>query len=171
MLNFSNFLRVSWDRNFVNEYRSFWSRYPTWTLLDLRTNAWSLNFSYSWRVWLPKISILNQIYGVIYYRFNVPWVSYPEAVLIIRIQEAKILRIRIQGVKNQPKTTKKNYLLLKPKSELLNGSSSFRIKISEKNKQKIWKLFFFVEKIQWILKKWPGSGSIFSSADPDPHQN
>jgi len=64
-------------------------------------------------------------------------VSYPEAVLIIRIQEAKILRIRIQGVKNQPKTTKKTFLLLKPKSELLNGSSSFRIKISEKNKQKI----------------------------------
>ena len=32
-------------------------------------------------------------------------------------------------------------------------------------RQKIWK-FCFVKKIQQILKKWPGSGSIFSSADP-----
>ena len=59
-------------------------------------------------------------------------------------------RIRIQGVKNHPKTAKKKtFLLLKPKSELmkkreiikipsfLNGSLSFRIKISEKNKTKI----------------------------------
>jgi len=53
-------------------------------------------------------------------------------------------RIRIQGVKYQPKTAKKTFLLLKPKSELLkkreiikiasflNGSSSFRIKICER---------------------------------------
>jgi len=52
--------------------------------------------------------------------------------------------LRIKGVKYQPKTEKKTFLLLKPKSELLkkreiikissflNGSSSFRIKISEK---------------------------------------
>jgi len=60
------------------------------------------------------------------------------------------IRIRIQGLKYQPKTAKKTFLHLKPKSELLikreiikislflNGSSIFRIKISEKkNKTKI----------------------------------
>ena len=50
-------------------------------------------------------------------------------------------------------------------SSFLNGSSSFRLKLSEKNKTKILKN-------QQVLKKWPGSGSgfesefIFSSADP-----
>ena len=56
-------------------------------------------------------------------------------------------RIRIQGVKYQPKTEKKTFLLLNPSYELLkkerlkkissflNGLSSFRIKISEKKKQ------------------------------------
>ena len=58
--------------------------------------------------------------------------------------------IRIQKVKYQPKT----FLLLKPNSGLLkkeivkifsflNGSSSFRIKISEKNKTKNLKIIFF----------------------------
>jgi len=58
------------------------------------------------------------------------------------------IRIRIQGIKYQPKTAKKSFLLQNPKSELLkkkiikissflNGSSSFRIKISEKIKPKI----------------------------------
>jgi len=56
--------------------------------------------------------------------------------------------IRIQRVKYQSKTAKKTFLLLNPKSEqmkkkiikfsaFLNGSSSFRIKICEKIKQKI----------------------------------
>ena len=60
--------------------------------------------------------------------------------------------IRIQGVKYQPKTAKKTFLLLKPfwkkwdyKHFLI--SSSFRMKISEKIKQNNWKLFF-VKKIQ-----------------------
>ena len=54
----------------------------------------------------------------------------------------KILASWIQGVKYQPKNCKKNFLLLKLKSELLkkeiiknssflNGLSSFRIKIRE----------------------------------------
>ena len=33
--------------------------------------------------------------------------------------EKPVLRIRIQGVKNQPRTAKKSLLLIKPKSELL----------------------------------------------------
>jgi len=52
-----------------------------------------------------------------------------------------------QGVKYQPKTKKKTFLLLNPNSELLkkeiikissylNGFSSFRIKTIEKNKTK-----------------------------------
>ena len=60
--------------------------------------------------------------------------------------------------KYQPKTAKKNFtpktqFLTFDKKEMikissfLNGSWSFWIKISEKNKQKIWKLFF-VKKIQ-----------------------
>jgi len=53
-------------------------------------------------------------------------------------------RIWIQRVKNQPKTAKKTFLLLKSKSELLK--KSFRLKISEKNETKYLKLFF-VKKI------------------------
>ena len=75
-------------------------------------------------------------------------------------------RIRIQGVKNQPKIVKKKTLILNPKSELLkereiiqissflNGLSSFRIKISENLKEMTGSIFFSV-RIQ----------------DPDPHQN
>ena len=74
---------------------------------------------------------------------------------VLRIRIRKILascirirkNMRIQGVKYQPKTAKKNILHQNPKSELLkkdiikissilNGSSSFRIKIKEKNKTK-----------------------------------
>jgi len=67
-------------------------------------------------------------------------------------------RILIQGVKYQPKTSKKTFLLLKLNSKLLkkeiikissflNGSSSFRIRISEKNQTKNLKKIF-VKKIQ-----------------------
>ena len=35
-------------------------------------------------------------------------------------------RIRIQGVKYQPKTTKKTFLLLKPNSELLNKKREYK---------------------------------------------
>ena len=69
-----------------------------------------------------------------------------------------VLRIRIQGVKYQPKTEKKpfillNNILLNPKSELLkkreitkissflNDLSSFRIKICEKNAKKFQNYF------------------------------
>ena len=38
-------------------------------------------------------------------------------------------------------------------------------KYAKKIKQKIWKLFF-VKKFSKSIKKWPGSGSIFSIADP-----
>jgi len=49
------------------------------------------------------------------------------------------LTSRIQGVKYQPKTAKKTFEkreIIKI-SSFLNGSSSFRINISEKNKTKI----------------------------------
>jgi len=66
-------------------------------------------------------------------------------------------RIRIQGGKHQPKTEKKTFLLLNPKSELLKkrdnknflfliGSSSFRIKINEKNLTKKFENYFLLKK-------------------------
>ncbi len=60
----------------------------------------------------------------------------------------KYAKPRIQGVKYQPKTTKKTFLLLKPKSELnifsfLNGSSSFRIKLVIINYNKV-KFFMYL---------------------------
>ena len=77
-------------------------------------------------------------------------------------------RIRIQGVKYQ----KKSVLLQNPKSELmkkkiikissfLNGSSSFRIKISEKNKTKNLKIF--------LLNKFskPYRNDLDRDRDPD----
>ena len=88
----------------------------------------------------------------------------------------KNMRIRIQGVKYQPKTEKKTFfLLLKPKSELLkkreiikissflNGSSSFRIKISEKIKQKF---DFLLKKFSKDLRIDLDPDPFFSSADP-----
>jgi len=85
-------------------------------------------------------------------------------------------RIRIQGVKYQPKTTKKTFLLLKPKSELmkkeiikissfLNGSSSFRIKISEKNKTIKLKIICC-----YLERKDPDPFFSMRIQDPDPHQ-
>ena len=51
-------------------------------------------------------------------------------------------------------------------SSFLNGSSSVRIKISEKIKNKKFTNYFFVKVNQLIVKNRPGSGSVFSSADP-----
>ena len=55
-------------------------------------------------------------------------------------------RIRIQRVKYQLKTAKKNFLLLKPKSELLKKEfikiSSFMNGLSFKNKTKNLKIIF-----------------------------
>ena len=60
------------------------------------------------------------------------------------------------------KNCKKTFLLLKPKSELLkkreiikassflNGSSSFRIELREKIKQKFKIFFFFNSEMTWI---------------------
>ena len=62
--------------------------------------------------------------------------------------------MRIQGIKNQPKTAKKKNLLLKPKSELLKKKRyfknflisewfiKFKDKKSEKDETKNLKIFF-----------------------------
>jgi len=51
-------------------------------------------------------------------------------------------------------------------SSFLNGSSSVRIKISEKIKNKKFTNYFFVKKNQLIVKKDLDPDPFFSSADP-----
>ena len=85
--------------------------------------------------------------------------------------------IRIQGLKNQPKTAKKNFFTHKlirtfekrviiKLSSFLNGSSSFRIKISEKNKTKNFKLSKKINLVNLKEMTWIRIRTIFSSADP-----
>jgi len=82
-------------------------------------------------------------------------------------------------------------LLLKPKSVLLkkiikicsflNGSSSFRIKVSEKKKKKILKIIFckknsvILKELTWIqIRSWIRIHFYpvrIQDQDPDPHQN
>ena len=85
-----------------------------------------------------------------------------KGVALLRIRKilASWIRILIQGIKYQPKIEKKNFFT--PKTQIwtfekkrdiknvsfLNGSSSFRIKISERNKTKQLENNFLLKKNQ-----------------------
>ena len=125
------------------------------------TNFWKDKICYHKKKYGYRISWLSDWQMGFTFKFTTPW-----SVLRLGPPDFGFLdpdpdpqkyadpRIRIQVVKNQPKTVKK-ISLLKPKSELLkkrnikkissflNGSSSLRIKISEKNKQKFENYFLF----------------------------